>query len=137
MRRDRVAVQRLAVRAMQVARSVGRASRRGAKGGVRVDDPKQLLCIRPAIETFADEPPSLVLLVHNGVSYPLTNARAVARVRYGGRAGLNPRTGLSPTRWCRELGWLYCGDLIDDLAPPSGAAVDSGVVGRRFRARSS
>src|ERR1035437_7400653 len=67
----RVAVQRLAVRAMQVARSVGRASRRGAKGGVRVDDPKQLLCIRPAIETFADEPPSLVLLVHNGVSVPL------------------------------------------------------------------
>jgi hypothetical protein len=48
---------------MQVARSVGGGSRRGAKGGVRVDDPKQLFCIRPAIETFADEPPSLVLLV--------------------------------------------------------------------------
>lgn len=29
----------------------------------RVDDPKQLLCVRLAIETLADEPPLLVLIV--------------------------------------------------------------------------
>jgi len=51
---------------MQVARSIGRGSRRGGKGGVRIDDPKQLFCIRWAMEAFADEQPSLVLLVHLG-----------------------------------------------------------------------
>jgi hypothetical protein len=50
---------------MQVARSVGRGSRRGAKGGVRIDDPKQLFCIRPAMEAFVDEQPSLVPLVRS------------------------------------------------------------------------
>jgi hypothetical protein len=49
---------------MQVARSVGLGSRRGAKGGVRVDDPQQLFCIRTAMEMFAEEPPSLLLLFH-------------------------------------------------------------------------
>jgi hypothetical protein len=42
-------------RAMRVARSVGRGSRRDAKGGGRIDDPKQLFCIRPAIGASADE----------------------------------------------------------------------------------
>jgi hypothetical protein len=35
----------------------------GAEGGVRIDDPKQLFCIRPAMEALADEQPSLVLVV--------------------------------------------------------------------------
>jgi hypothetical protein len=34
-----------------------------AEGGVRIDDPKQLFCIRPAMEALADERPSLVLVV--------------------------------------------------------------------------
>jgi hypothetical protein len=33
------------------------------KGGVRIDDPKQLFCIRPAMEALGDEQPSLVLVV--------------------------------------------------------------------------
>jgi hypothetical protein len=33
-----------------------------AKGGVRIDDPTQLVCIRPAMEAFADDQPSLALL---------------------------------------------------------------------------
>jgi hypothetical protein len=45
----------LATRAEQVACSVGRGSRRVVKGGVRVGDAKQLFCIRPAMEAFADE----------------------------------------------------------------------------------
>jgi hypothetical protein len=48
---------------MEVARSVERGSRRGGKAGVRIRDPKQLFCIHPAMEAFADEQPSLVLLV--------------------------------------------------------------------------
>lgn len=40
----------------------GRGSCRGAKGGVRIDDPKQLFCIRPAVEAYAGELPSLVPL---------------------------------------------------------------------------
>jgi hypothetical protein len=48
---------------MQVARSTGRGSCRGAKRGVRIDDPEQLFCIRPAVEAYADEEPSLVPFV--------------------------------------------------------------------------
>jgi hypothetical protein len=44
---------------MQVARSVARGSRRGAKGGVPIEGPNQLFCIRPATEAFRDEQPSL------------------------------------------------------------------------------
>jgi hypothetical protein len=50
---------------MQVAPSVGRGSRRSAKGGLRIDDPNRLFCIRPAMEAFADEQPPLVLLVRS------------------------------------------------------------------------
>jgi hypothetical protein len=42
-----------APRAMQVAGSVGRGSRRGAKGGLGTDDPRHLSCIRRAMEVFA------------------------------------------------------------------------------------
>jgi hypothetical protein len=51
---------RPAVRAERVARSVGRDSRRGTKGGLRIDHPRQLFWIRPTMEAFADELPSLV-----------------------------------------------------------------------------
>jgi hypothetical protein len=37
--------------------------RRGGKGGVRISDPTQLFCVRLGVEAFADEQPSLVLLV--------------------------------------------------------------------------
>jgi hypothetical protein len=33
-----------------------------AKAGVRIDHPKQLFCVRRAMEAFADEQPSLMLL---------------------------------------------------------------------------
>jgi hypothetical protein len=55
--------QMRAVRAMQVARSVGRGSRRGGKGGVRIGDPMQFFCVRPPIGAFADEQLSLMLLI--------------------------------------------------------------------------
>jgi hypothetical protein len=42
---------------------LGAGSKHGATGGVRIDDPKQLFCIRPAVEAFVDEQSSLVLLV--------------------------------------------------------------------------
>jgi hypothetical protein len=48
---------------MQAVRSGRPGSRRGAKGGVRVDDPEQLFRIRPAVEALADEQLSLVVLV--------------------------------------------------------------------------
>jgi hypothetical protein len=49
----------LSVRAMEVGRSVGRGSRRGGKAGVRIRDPNQRFWIRPAMEAFVDEQPSL------------------------------------------------------------------------------
>jgi hypothetical protein len=54
-----------AFRAMEVARSVKQGSRRGGKAGVRIRDPKQLFCIHPAMEAFAEEQLSLVLLVRS------------------------------------------------------------------------
>jgi hypothetical protein len=54
------------IRAMEVARSVERGSRRGGKAGVRIRDQKQRFCIHPAMEAFADEQPWLVLLVRSG-----------------------------------------------------------------------
>jgi hypothetical protein len=51
---------RPAVRTERVARSVGRDSRRGTKGGLRIDHPRQLFWIHPTMEAFADELPSLV-----------------------------------------------------------------------------
>jgi hypothetical protein len=53
-------------RALRDSRSVERGSRRGAKGGVRIDDSKQLFYILPPMEMFAEEQPSLVLLVRSG-----------------------------------------------------------------------
>jgi hypothetical protein len=41
-------------RAIQVALGVRRGSRRGPKGGVRIDGATQLFSIRPAMETSAD-----------------------------------------------------------------------------------
>jgi hypothetical protein len=49
---------------MEVARSVKQGSRRGGKAGVRIRDPKQLFFIHSAMEAFAEEQLSLVLLVH-------------------------------------------------------------------------
>ena len=46
---------------MQVARPVRRDSRHGEKAGVHIDDAQRLFCIRPAMDAFADEQPSLVL----------------------------------------------------------------------------
>ena len=63
--RDRVAGPTLAFRAMEVARSVKQGSRRGGKAGVRIRDPKQLFCIHPAMEAFAEEQLSVVLLVRS------------------------------------------------------------------------
>jgi hypothetical protein len=54
-----------ACRAKQVARSGAGGSRPGEKGGVRFDDPNQLFCVCRALEAFADEQPSLVLLVRS------------------------------------------------------------------------
>jgi hypothetical protein len=50
-------------RARQVACSIGRGSRRGGKGHVRIDGTKELFGIHPPIEALADEHPGLVLLV--------------------------------------------------------------------------
>jgi hypothetical protein len=54
------------IRAMQVAHGVKGGSRRGPKGGARIDGPTRLFCIRPAMEAVVDEQPSLVLLVPSG-----------------------------------------------------------------------
>jgi hypothetical protein len=43
-----------------LSRLVGRGSRAARKGGVRIDDKKQLFFIRPVMEAFADERPSLM-----------------------------------------------------------------------------
>jgi hypothetical protein len=48
-----------AFRAIEVARSAERGSRRGTKAGVRIRDPKHFVCIHPAMERFADEQPSV------------------------------------------------------------------------------
>ena len=82
----------LAFRARQVARSVGRRSRRGGKGSVHIDDTGQLFCIHPAVEAFADEQPSLALLV---ACERLVCGGKDARKRRDGRsagAGLAPST---------------------------------------------
>jgi hypothetical protein len=48
---------------MQVARSAGIGSRRGAKAGARFGDQNRLFCIHPTMELSADEQPLLMLLV--------------------------------------------------------------------------
>ena len=68
---------------MRGARSVGPGSRRGAKGGLRIGEPKQLFRIRPGMEPFADAQPSLALLVLLG-SRPAVSFRP--------RAGCPDRT---------------------------------------------
>jgi hypothetical protein len=47
---------------MEVARSVKRGSRRGAKAGVSNPESRQVSCIHLAMGMFADEQPSLALL---------------------------------------------------------------------------
>jgi hypothetical protein len=38
----------------------------GANGGVRIEDAKQLCCMHPAMDAFADDQPSLALLARSG-----------------------------------------------------------------------
>jgi hypothetical protein len=86
-----------ACRAKQVARSVERGSRRDAKGRVRRDHAKQLVCISPAMEAFTDEQPSLVLLVRSDASGPGSRSRRAKQNRDDPRG--TPRLPSGRQRW--------------------------------------
>lgn len=78
---------------MRVAHGVGRGSRRGAKGGVCVDGPAQLFCIRARMEASVYEQPSLVLLLpsmsggHESVRLPFPCPARLLAVRLTANTG--------------------------------------------------
>jgi len=76
-------------RALRDGRSVVRCSRRGAKGGLRIDDSKQLFCVRQVMEVFADVQPSLALLARSDDAVGDHD---------GGRSGLGREPFLLPGR---------------------------------------
>jgi hypothetical protein len=63
---------------------------RGARGGVLIDDPKQLFRIRPAMEAPAHEQPSLVLLVRSASEVDVLEIASLLKLSTAAARG--PRT---------------------------------------------
>jgi hypothetical protein len=95
-------------RAMQVARSVVRGSCRGAKAGVRIDEPKQVFYIRPPMEAFADQQASFVLFVQEDPERDVVPVCVRPRISSGSLGGLLDSRGWHTLPMSRP-GWGLLG----------------------------